>query len=64
MDATLIIDLIKAHDKAIYWKQRCQLAEQYINETPCDYDITPLQLKAHNEYIEFIRTHKQPDASH
>ena len=60
MDATLIIDLVKAHDKAIYWKQRCLLAEQFIEESPCDPDITPLQLKAYTEYIEFIRTHKEP----
>lgn len=59
MDSTLLIDLVKAHDNAIYWKQRCLLAEDYIVKTPCDYDVTPLQLRAHNEYIEFVMTHKE-----
>jgi len=60
MDSTLLMDLVKSHDKAIYWKQRCLLAEEYIVRTPCDHDITPLQLRAHDAYIEFIRTHEEP----
>ena len=37
-----------------YWKQRCELAEKCIEESPCDPDITSDQIKAHNDYNEFI----------
>ena len=36
-----------------YWKTRCELAEKFIEESPCDVDITPNQLKAWNEYQQF-----------
>ena len=37
-----------------YWKQRCELAEKCIEESPCDPDITSDQIKAHNAYNKFI----------
>ena len=37
-----------------YWKQRCELAEKCIEESPCDPDITSDQIKAHNAYDKFI----------
>jgi len=60
MDSILLQDLAKAHDKAIYWKQRCLLAEEMEKNSPCDPDITPLQMKAHKEYNEFIKNHQEP----
>jgi hypothetical protein len=30
-----------------YWKQRCEAAERFINESPCDPDITKAQIYAH-----------------
>jgi hypothetical protein len=30
-----------------YWKQRCEAAERFINESPCDPDITKSQIYAH-----------------
>lgn len=37
-----------------YWKQRCELAEKCLEESPCDPDITSDQIKAHNAYNKFI----------
>ena len=37
-----------------YWKQRCLLAEQCLEESPCDPDITSDQIKAWNAYHKFI----------
>lgn len=37
-----------------YWKQRCQLAEKYIEESPCDPDITSSQIEAHYKYNYFL----------
>lgn len=37
-----------------YWKQRCLLAEQCLEESPCDPDITADQIKAWNAYHKFI----------
>ena len=36
-----------------YWKKRCELAEMYINESPCDPDITVSQLAAYNAWNHF-----------
>jgi len=36
-----------------YWKQRCELAEKYIEETPCDPDIYEEQIVAYNNWTEF-----------
>lgn len=40
-----------------YWKQRCLLAEKCLEESPCDPDITESQIKAWNNYHEFIKSH-------
>ena len=37
-----------------YWKQRCLLAEQCLEESPCDPDITSDQIKAWTAYHKFI----------
>ena len=37
-----------------YWKQRCELAEKCLEESPCDPDITSDQIKAHNAHHKFI----------
>ncbi len=36
-----------------YWKKRCELAELYIEETPCDPDITYTQFLAYNAWNNF-----------
>ena len=36
-----------------YWKKRCELAEKYIKETPCDPDIYKEQMIAYNNWMEF-----------
>lgn len=38
-----------------YWKERCRLAENCLEESPCDPDITIGQINAHSAYHEFIR---------
>jgi hypothetical protein len=37
-----------------YWKTRCQLAEAYIEECPCDWDITHNQKLAYKAWQRFI----------
>lgn len=39
-----------------YWKQRCLLAEKFIEESPCDPDITHAQMDAYKAYNEFLNT--------
>lgn len=36
-----------------YWKKRCELAEMYIQESPCDPDITNSQLAAYGAWNHF-----------
>lgn len=36
-----------------YWKKRCELAEMYIEESPCDPDITMHQLAAYSAWNHF-----------
>ena len=36
-----------------YWKKRCELAEKFILESPCDPDIHEDQIKAYNEWTDF-----------
>jgi len=36
-----------------YWKRRCELAENFIEEHPCDPDITNEQTEAYNKWCEF-----------
>jgi hypothetical protein len=35
------------------WKERCLLAENYINETPCDPDIYQKQQEAWSDWITY-----------
>jgi hypothetical protein len=39
-----------------YWKQRCEAAENYIDKSPCDPDITGDQIKAYAEWRDISRT--------
>jgi|DEB0MinimDraft_10_1074344.scaffolds.fasta_scaffold30557_1 hypothetical protein len=45
---------------ADYWKKRYRLAEKYINESPCDPDITKAQYKAYLKWIEFKTVSQKP----
>ena len=36
-----------------YWKKRCELAEAYIEKSPCDPDIDPEQFQAYNAWQDF-----------
>ena len=51
-----LADVSECHEATVaeYWHQRCKKAEAYINESPCDPDITDSQLKAWREYQDFI----------
>lgn len=35
-----------------YWRQRCEAAEDYISESPCDHNMTTPQLKAYWKWKE------------
>ena len=39
-------------EKPDYWQSKCLAAEEYIQETPCDPDILPLQVMAYNKWQE------------
>lgn len=45
-----------------YWKKRCELAESYIEESPCDPDITINQLAAYSAWNDFKSSEEQPAA--
>lgn len=45
-------------DSFEYWKERCELAEEYIKYSPCDPDINDKQLNAWKKYKGFIETEK------
>jgi hypothetical protein len=57
-----------------YWKERCELAESYIEETPSDPDLYPEQWEAYKNWVEFKllekpeldynRTGKLPDGEY
>jgi len=67
-EAAYLLGLFTKHNEALrqppvsgsllsdvdYWKQRCLLAEQCLEESPCDPDITCDQIKAWNAYHNFI----------
>lgn len=36
-----------------YWKKRCELAENYIELSPCDYDVHEEQYAAYNKWLNF-----------
>ncbi len=40
-----------------YWKERCLLAEDCLEKTPCDPDTTPEQIEAHKKYHSFFKNH-------
>jgi len=42
-------------DNFDYWKERCILAEKYIEESPCDPDIYISQLEAYHNWKDFIK---------
>ena len=44
----------KVEEPYNYWKERCLAAEKFIDLSPCDPDIYPDQLIAHNEWIELV----------
>lgn len=37
-----------------YCRTRCELAEECLQESPCDPDITAEQIRAHSIYNEFV----------
>lgn len=39
------------------WKARCELAEDFIDKSPCDPDIYNEQLKAYQKWQTFIAKH-------
>jgi hypothetical protein len=39
-----------------YWKTRCLLAENCLEESPCDPDITANQMAAEATYRDFIKS--------
>jgi hypothetical protein len=49
-------EIVKSNEAEVaeYWFRRCKLAEAYINESPCDPDITKKQLMAWKAYQDFI----------
>jgi len=36
-----------------YWKRRCELAEKYIDESPCDPDTYDDQITAYRKWMDF-----------
>lgn len=50
----------KINKSAMYWKERCRIAEEYIHECPCDPDITESQKKA---YLKWKQATKTPEQS-
>jgi hypothetical protein len=49
-----IIPEDKVEEPYDYWKERCLAAEKFIDLSPCDPDIYPDQLIAHNAWIELV----------
>lgn len=48
----------ESHDPDIsddYWRKRCEAAERYINESPCDPDITNTQEAAYDAWQEIVK---------
>ena len=44
-----------------YWKKRCELAEEFIEESPCDPDITSEQIKAYDEWQRYVKLENNKD---
>jgi hypothetical protein len=51
-----IVPEVKEEEPYDYWKERCLAAEKFIDLSPCDHDVYPDQLIAHNEWIKFVNT--------
>ena len=49
------LDVMKLSSELEYWKQRCELAEKFIEESPCDPDITTEQADAWDNYQWFLK---------
>ena len=50
------IDVVRASsdsDAEHYWRERCELAEKYIEESPCDPDIYQDQHQAFIQWTDF-----------
>jgi len=47
-------------DVADYWRTRCELAEECLEQSPCDTDITRRQIEANNAYCNFIANNDAP----
>jgi len=45
-----------------YWKQRCLLSEKFIEESPCDPDITSTQIHAYENYKTFLKENNEPNS--
>jgi hypothetical protein len=43
----------RALDGVAYWRTRCELAEAFIEESPCDPDVTKAQAEAYQEWKAF-----------
>lgn len=43
-----------------YWRTRCELAEECLEQSPCDIDITRGKIEAYNAYISFIANNDAP----
>ena len=43
-----------------YWRTRCELAEECLEQTPCDTDIASGQIEAHSAYNKFIAHNDLP----
>lgn len=50
-----LFDKVTQQKGVEYWQKRCELAEKFIAESPCDPDITETQVAAHKEYKEFLK---------
>lgn len=43
-----------------YWRTRCELAEECLEQSPCDTDITRGQIEAQSAYVTFIANNDAP----
>lgn len=50
----LLAEIERLKSASAYWKNKCELAEECLRETPCDPDITGKQVVAWKNYKEFI----------